>query len=54
VTGDVTLRLDTNLGMALERRDVPGASTRDFRTHGWFFDNLKHEKERDENHKQNQ
>jgi hypothetical protein len=52
--GGVTLRLDTNLGVSLERRNVPGSSSRHFRTQGWFFDNLKHEKERDENHKQNQ
>jgi hypothetical protein len=49
-----TLSPDTNLGVTLERRNVPGASARDFRTQGWFFDNLKHEKERDENQKQNQ
>jgi hypothetical protein len=53
-SGGVTLRLDTNLGVTLERWNVPGASARHFRTQGWFFDNLEHEKERDKNKEQNQ
>jgi hypothetical protein len=47
--------LDTNLGVALERRNVPWTCSRQFYSSGfWFFDNLKDEEERDENQKQNQ
>jgi hypothetical protein len=54
--GDVTLSPDANLGVTLERRNVPGTSSSSYiyRTHGRLFNNLKDEEERDENHKHNQ
>jgi len=49
------LSSDTNLGVALERRNVSWTCSRQFYSSGfWFFDNLKDEEERNENQKQKQ